>query len=646
MHTNLLNGTVPLVALVTAAVVLLALLAYPLRRTYPDDRGDGLALVLLPAPRVPSMWRAPALVGIFTILTVLYHSIQGPLRPDSLYAAAVRRLVEAVVHAPIETQPYLAKFSMGLRFLVVGSMLTLAFVGRGSASRKLLIALQAVWYVGVMIVIDAILIVTQIVAGVPVGPTTLMGDFAALVLAFVAMARMLFASYAMPRHTEVPFVSRPRFTDAVTLIAVTGAALSLSATAVLVLYRTADTQLRGALPILVPLIFVEGFIIVRTLLLSIIARLTSGPEPPIGASVPIDVIIPAWNEEECIVDTLRAIDAAAANYRNAISVVLTDDGSDDRTRALALETMRMFRFAAGRVVRGHHGGKSAALNLALAETTADLVVRIDADTIIDEKAFVFLPRWFRDPEIGLVEAMMFPRWRRSLFPHMRLFEELKQFGFIHPAMQAVDGVNVVPGVFTAFRRTVAQQLGGFTVGMNGEDGDFTLRTSRIGFRTVFDPRIVVYEDVPPTYSGIREQRIRWARATMHNQARNGPYRSGVATPKVWMTQTYQFVSHLFSPIRLMLPVFLMLTAVFEGSYRAAILIFIGIWFCFSIAFMAIEAVLAVGWGQARHFGWVLVWPLWQLCLILWSTENWLSLPGRPSGVRGAKPLAVTEAVVH
>jgi cellulose synthase/poly-beta-1,6-N-acetylglucosamine synthase-like glycosyltransferase len=95
------------------------------------------------------------------------------------------------------------------------------------------------------------------------------------------------------------------------------------------------------------------------------------------------------------------------------------------------------------------------LNVALAETTADLVVRIDADTIVDEKVFVPLPRWFLDPEIGLVEAMMFPRWRRSLFPHMRLFEELKQFGFIHPAMQVVDGVNVVPGVFTAFRRSEA-----------------------------------------------------------------------------------------------------------------------------------------------------------------------------------------------
>jgi len=450
----------------------------------------------------------------------------------------------------------------------------------------------------------------------------------------------------MPRPTAVPFVPRPRFLDTATLVAVTAASIAACATGVLLLYRAADPHLRSVLPILLPLAFTQGVVVLRTVLLTLLAHVTAAPEPPIGETVPIDVIIPAWNEEECIVDTLRAIDAAAGHYRAPVRVILTDDGSTDQTRALALEAMGAFRFAQGRVVQGNHKGKSAALNVALAETTAALVVRIDADTIVDEKVFVPLPRWFLDPEIGLVEAMMFPRWRRSLFPHMRLFEELKQFGFIHPAMQVVDGVNVVPGVFTAFRRSVALELGGFTVGMNGEDGDFTLRTSRMGYRTKFDPKIVVYEDVPPSYKEIRLQRVRWSRAIMHNQARHGPYRAGLATSKVWMSQTYRFVLTLHTPIRLTVPVYLLFTAIFDGTYRGEILAFLGIWIVSSVVFMAVEAVLAVGWGQGRHLGWVLLWPAWQLCEILWSTENWLSLPGRPAGLRGARPMAVAEAVIH
>ena len=158
---------------------------------------------------------------------------------------------------------------------------------------------------------------------------------------------------------------------------------------------------------------------------------------------------------------------------------------------------------------------------------------------------------------------------------MRLFEELKQFGLNHRTMQTVDGVNVVPGVFTAFRRGVALELGGFTVGMNGEDGDFTLRFSRLGYRTWMDTKIIVYEDVPPTYPEIREQRVRWCRAVHHNQARHGPYRAGVATPKVWFNQTQQFFKSTFAPARLLLPMYLLMTALFEGTQRSVILVFLG-----------------------------------------------------------------------
>ena len=101
----------------------------------------------------------------------------------------------------------------------------------------------------------------------------------------------------------------------------------------------------------------------------------------------------------------------------------------------------------------------------------------------------------------------------------------------HRVLQTVDAVNVVPGVFTAFRRMPAVELGGFTVGMNGEDGDFTMRMGRLGWRTRLDPKIVVYEGVPGTFLEMREQRVRWCRATIHNQARQGIYRAGACPPR-------------------------------------------------------------------------------------------------------------------
>ena len=236
--------------------------------------------------------------------------------------------------------------------------------------------------------------------------------------------------------------------------------------------------------------------------------------------------------------------------------------------------------------------------------------------------------------------------RRSVFPYLRLFEELKQFGLNHRTIQTVDGVNVVPGVFTAFRRSVAVDLGGFTVGMNGEDGDFTLRFSRLGYRTWMDTKIIVFEDVPPTYAEIREQRVRWGRAVHHNQSRHGPYRAGIATPKVWFNQTQQFFKSAFAPARLLLPLYLLLTALFEGTQRNVILVFLGGYVIAELIFMFLQATLTAGYRQSRHLGWVLLWPLWHEFLMVFATEAWISMPARPIGLRGTRPAVITQAVIH
>lgn len=650
MPSSLELQAFPLITLIGGVGFFLALLLYPLWRLYPDDQGDGHALVLLPPPRVPRLYRAPLFLVLFILLFILNQSIKGPLDPTTLYKDGLTRLVGDTIAAPTEINAYLYNFTLGLRFLIVGSIICIAIVGRGNAARRLLVALNGVWYVLAMLFIDALLVSLEIRFGIPVPTAALLGNFAAVGLAFLAMSRTLYANYAMPKPTAVPFIPRPRFSDAATIIIVTVVAMAFCAAGFFFVFYQVSERYRAALALVLPVPFAETTIIIRGALLGILSMVTKNPEPPVGDDrPPVDVIIPAFNEEEVIEDTLWAIEVAARRYNGPINVILLNDGSSDRTKELAQRVFDHYQVAKGRIIDGRHGGKSEALNAALAHTTSDICVRIDADTVVGEDCFYYAVRWFRDPSIGLVEAMMFPRYpdhKRSLFPHMRLFEELKQFGFNHRTLQQVDGVNVVPGVFTGFRREVAVWLGGFTVGMNGEDGDFTLRFSRLGYHSVLDPKVVVYEDVPPTYMEIREQRIRWFRAVHHNNARHGPYRAGFATPKVWYSQERQFFSRTFSPARLALPVFLLMTAIFEGSYRNVILLFVGGYFFFTLVFMIFQTFLTVGYKQGRHIGWVIFWPLWQELLTIFSVESWISMPGRPAGLHGSAPAQVRTYVIH
>ena len=92
--------------------------------------------------------------------------------------------------------------------------------------------------------------------------------------------------------------------------------------------------------------------------------------------------------------------------------------------------------------------------------------------------------------------------------------------------------------------------------MNGEDGDFTMRMSRLGYTSRLDPKVVVYEGVPESFFEMREQRIRWSRATIHNQSRHGVYRAGRSAPSVWFTQTNQYFRRVRSPIFFVLPLYI------------------------------------------------------------------------------------------
>ena len=80
---------------------------------------------------------------------------------------------------------------------------------------------------------------------------------------------------------------------------------------------------------------------------------------------------------------------AAGRYGGPVRVILMNDGSTDAHRSSwPKPAMAGFRHADGQVYDGRHGGKSESLNAALALTTSDLVVRIDADTIIGEWSLV------------------------------------------------------------------------------------------------------------------------------------------------------------------------------------------------------------------------------------------------------------------
>jgi len=326
-----------------------------------------------------------------------------------------------------------------------------------------------------------------------------------------------------------------------------------------------------------------------------------------------------------------------------VRVLVSNDGSADDTAPIAQAEIAAFRHATGGVLSAPNGRQAAALNRGLAITDAEIVVRIDADSVMGPDALVYSVPWFRDPRVGSVGAMEEPRKDTvTWFHRLRTLETLFQFRFARLGQSLVDGIVVIPGTFTAFRRDPAIIAGGFPVGMNGEDSDLTMQIGRLGYRVVIDPRIRSYEDVPRTIGEFVEQRTRWARASFHVYARHVPLRSGLAGPRVWFWTVRRGFSWFSLQVGLVAPIFLLELVLTHPSYRQNVATFVLLYIVGGAVPLAVSLPLAVKHGHWRAILWMPTWFAYAFLRRLATLEAVISMPTRPWPVLGTVRDAVTE----
>ena len=232
------------------------------------------------------------------------------------------------------------------------------------------------------------------------------------------------------------------------------------------------------------------------------------------------VIVPAYNEAHGIADTIAAVDAAAASYSGQVHLYVVDNNSKDQTIEVAEQAIEACTLITGQVLRCEEPGKAVALNYGMGHIGEDFVCRIDADTVIGHGCLDKTMRHFANPKIGSVGGMPLPTHERTWIDKVRLIEVLMRHGFFQISQIGYQGVLGVPGMFAIYRRSVLDQVGGFVVGMNGEDTDICMRMDTAGYHTIADPSAIYYTETPASYAHLHEQRTRWFRSIYHLAAHN------------------------------------------------------------------------------------------------------------------------------
>lgn len=216
----------------------------------------------------------------------------------------------------------------------------------------------------------------------------------------------------------------------------------------------------------------------------------------------VTVMVPAWNEEASIADTVRSVLAQSVRPD---CVIVVDDCSTDNTGAVAA--------ALGvKVVRPpvNRGSKASALNYGLTFIDTELVLAIDADTTLAPDALEKLLPAMDSPEVAAASGFVLPRHVRTVWERGRHVEYLYAFGFYKPIQDYYRKPLIASGCFTIHRTAELLELGGWSQRTVGEDMDLTWTLYERGRAVRHVPGAVCYPIEPHTFSFLSKQLRRWS----------------------------------------------------------------------------------------------------------------------------------------
>lgn len=220
----------------------------------------------------------------------------------------------------------------------------------------------------------------------------------------------------------------------------------------------------------------------------------------------ISVLVPAYNEAGYVGRTIQAL--LNADYpREKFEVIVIDDGSTDGTLAEA----RSFASEVVTVVSKRNGGKHSALNYGLLFAESDVIVTVDADSIVGHDALKRIVAPFeRRENIGAVASNVTIWNRDSLVTRCQQLEYTIGVNIYRRMLDYFGVVLVVPGCLGAYRREALEEVFAYDPETLTEDFDVTVKVLKSGRRVVVS-EARVYTEAPSTWKDLYRQRLRWYR---------------------------------------------------------------------------------------------------------------------------------------
>jgi cellulose synthase/poly-beta-1,6-N-acetylglucosamine synthase-like glycosyltransferase len=265
--------------------------------------------------------------------------------------------------------------------------------------------------------------------------------------------------------------------------------------------------------------------------------------------IPVSLIVPAYNEEVTVVETVKNL--LKLNYPE-YEIIVVNDGSKDETLSLLVSAFHMiaveqpymkqvdskpvravYRAPAHCnliVVDKENGGKADALNAGINFSKYPVVVSMDADSVLEKEALVrIMTPFLQDSSVvavggvvriangcvirdGEIQEIRLPK---TALGRLQTVEYLRSFFTGRIGAASMGMLLIISGAFGAFRKEAVIAVGGYTLHCIGEDMELVvklhrgLRNAGKPYKIEFLPDPICWTQPPENLKDLYRQRKRW-----------------------------------------------------------------------------------------------------------------------------------------
>lgn len=218
----------------------------------------------------------------------------------------------------------------------------------------------------------------------------------------------------------------------------------------------------------------------------------------------VSVLIAAYNEEVVIGNTL--VHLLNSSYTD-FEILVVDDGSTDDTYEFIRNTfgdeprIKLFQQT--------NQGKIAALNYALEKASGEIVITVDADTLVTKDSMKYLVRHFQDSKVAAVAGNIKVTNRNRIVALFQHIEFVYSFNLERRAYSAIHANIVVPGCNGAWRKSYLMEAGKFSTDTIAEDTDVPIAFLENGYKVIYEEKALAFTEAPDTVRDLHRQRVRW-----------------------------------------------------------------------------------------------------------------------------------------